>query len=561
MISNPNTPAAGAPWPLRLAVVVAALGFVLLSLSPGFIGGNGAYWAFPEGDAARCEIGWIYYAHDSWRFPLFQIGNYHDPEGSNVYLTDSLPLVALPAKVVYKLTGWLPTYTGFWVALCFFLQVVCASRMLLALGVRAWLPHFAGVVLLSYSPFFFARFGHMTLMSHFFILAELEGYVRAKRGGMGRRGWFWVCALPVIAILVQPYLAAMALMLALVTIVDQWREGRLTRSAAALRVGAIATASLALIFAGGFVFPHTHPHDDYGLYSFNLISPFVPFAGTQLGQWLGSETPSIKGIWQWEGGVYLGAGMLFALLACLPFWRGVLPALKRHLVLALALSLALAFAISNRVGIGSYEVLHLPLPGFLESAFSALRGSGRFAWPVMYALIAAVVACIAVRYRSATATALLAAAAVLQWADARPMQSARRAASQAAAAPDKIHRSKWEELIAGHRRIFQFPSFECGGVYDDEIGGDKYLEMQIDLIAARLDKPTNSSYPARYTKDCARERETAAFNMHEDGTLFLYRGSADIGAFLTRYGRDISRCGILDEIVVCSETVNLAHLR
>jgi len=89
---------------------------------------------------------------------------------------------------------------------------------------------------------------------------------------------------------------------------------------------------------------------------------FVPFADTRLGQWLGTATPSIEGIWQWEGGVYLGAGVLFALLACLPFWRGALPALKRHAVFASALALMLIYAISNRIGLGSHELLHVPLP-------------------------------------------------------------------------------------------------------------------------------------------------------------------------------------------------------
>ena len=559
MVSNPDASAAGVSWRLRLAVVLAAIGFVWLSLSPGFVSGSGAFWQFPQGDAARCEIGWMYYAHDQWRLPLFAIGNYHDPEGSNVYLSDSLPLIALPAKIVYKLTGWLPTYTGFWVALCFFLQAIFASRLLRALGVRDWLPHFAGIVLFCYVPFLFARFGHMTLMGHFFILAELEGYVRAKREGLSRGGWAWICALPVVAILVQPYLAAMALMLALVTILDQWRGGRLALRGVALRIGAIALASAAVVLIGGFVFPDTHPHDDYGLYSFNLMSPFVPFADTRLGQWLGTATPSIEGIWQWEGGVYLGAGVLLALLACLPFWRGALPVLKRHAVLVSALALALVFAISNRVGLGPHELLHVPLPDFVRSAFSALRGSGRFAWPAMYALIAMAIACVASRYRRTTAAAVLVAAAVLQWVDAQPTQSVRRAASAAGAQP-AIHQQAWQGLIATHERIFQFPSFECGGIYDEEIGVDKYQEMQIDLIAARANKPTNSNYPARYTKNCKREREAAALSVREPGTLYLYRSSADIGAFITRYGQDTSRCGTLDEVVVCSAMADLSSL-
>ena len=448
-----------------------------------------------------------------------------------------------------------------WVALSLFLQVIFASRLLRALGMRAWLPHFAGIVLLCYVPFLFARFGHMSLMGQFVVLAGLEGYVRARREGLGRRGWFAVCALPGIAILVHPYLAAMALVLALVTIADQWRSGRLTALAALARFGAIVGALFGVILCGGFLIRNVRVVDEYGVYSFNLLSPFVPFADTRFGQWLGTATPSISGIWQWEGGVYLGAGVLFALLACLPFWRGASPALKRHALLATALALMLLFAIGNRIGIGAHELVHVPLPDFIGRALSAaFRASGRFAWPAMYALIVLAIACIATRYRTWTATAILVAAAVLQWIDVRPMQDARRAAS-AVGAPPAIKVATWQELIAAHERIFQYPSFECGGLYDAEIGGDRYLALQIDLIAARLNKPTNSSYPARYTKDCARERETAVANMHDEGTLFLYRSSEDIGAYLARYGQNASRCGVLDEVVVCSATADLSSLR
>ncbi len=548
------------PWLRRLIVLICAFGFVALSLSPGFIRGDGDFWQRPEGDAARCEIGWMYYAHDEWRLPIFAIGNYHEPEGSNVYLSDSLPLFALPAKVVFKTTGWLPTYTGFWVALCFFLQVICASRLLTALGVRSLPQHLAGVVLLAYMPAFFLRFGHMTLMAHFFVLAELEGYVRAKSGGLGRAGWFWVCALPVIAILVQPYIAAMALLLALVTIFDQRRAGHLSWGDVGARLAGIGAAALVVILVGGFIFSNTRPHNDYGLYSLNLLSPFVPFAETRLGASLGTSTPTIPGIDQWEGGCYLGAGILFLLLLCLPFWRSARAAMNRHAVLLIALAAAIVFAVSNRVGFGAHELLYVPLPGFVESLFSAFRGSGRFAWPAMYAAAVAAIVCISRHYAFRVATVLLMVAAALQWTDVSPMQPPRRAASAVSAAAT-IDEAQWQRLIAAHDRIFQYPSFECGGLFGEDISGSNYREMEIDLIAARLNKPTNSSYPARYTRNCLQERETAGRNMGKRGTLYLYRSSEDVGAYLGKLGQDISHCALLDEVVVCSATADLSMLR
>jgi hypothetical protein len=432
-----------------------------------------------------------------------------------------------------------------------------------ALGVRAWLPHLAGIALFCYVPALFLRFGHMTLMAHFFILAQLELYVRSRREALSPRQWFRVCALPVIAILVQPYLAAMALALALVIIGDRWRAGALSRLQALARVGAIALAALAVVVCGGFIFPKTHPHHDWGMYSTNLLSPLVPFADTWLGTHLGTNSPSIPGIWQWEGAAYFGAGAWFLIACCLPFWREAGAALRRHAVLVFCGVLPLLlYAISNRVGFGNHELLHLPLPQWLVGLFSTLRTGGRMVWLTMYVCFAAAVGCVMKRYRPATAATLLVIAGILQWIDVQPMQPSRRAVSGSGAAPT-IDETRWRALIAAHERIFQFPSFQCGGIYNEDIENSSiYRELEIDLLAARLNRPTNSAYLARYTKNCVREREQAGRDPgQQPGTLYLYRSSEDIGAFLATHGQDIRRCTSLDDVVVCSASVDLTLVR
>jgi hypothetical protein len=545
-------------WLRRVLVLVAAVAFVFSTLSTGFISGNGAFWERPGGDVGTGLIGWINYAHDDWRWPIFAIRNYHYPEGANVYLADALPLFALPAKVIYKTTGWLPIYIGFWVALCLFLQAVCASRLLSAIGVRSLLPHLAGVLLFCYVPALFLRFGHMTLMAHFFILAELELYVRSRREVLTPRQWFWVCALPVIAILVQPYLAVMAVVLALVIVGDRWRANVLSLRQVLVRVGAIVLAAVLVAVCGGFIFTKTRPHYDWGVYSTNLMSPLVPFADTWLGAHLGTASPTIPGIWQWEGAAYFGAGAWFLIVCCFPFWRDAPAALRRHATLMLGVLPLLLYAISNRVGFANHELLHVPLPQWLIGAFSTLRTGGRMFWLTMYVCFAAAIACVVKRYQPGAAASLLVIAGVLQWIDVQPMQPSRRGVSAAGAAPT-IDETRWRALIAAHARIFQFPSFQCGGIYNEDIENSSiYRELEIDLIAARLDRPTNSAYLARYTKDCERERERAGRDTAEPGTLYLYRSSEDIGAYLAEHGQDVRRCGVLDDVVVCSASTDLS---
>lgn len=538
--------------------------FAALTLSPDYVLGTGPYWQALFGDVAKGEIGWFYYARDAWRFPLLVASNYHLPEGSSVVLTDSLPLFALPAKLLY---WWLwpsqappPIYTGVWVALCLVLQAVFASRLLRALGVVERVPHLAGLVLFCYLPIVFLRFGQAALMGQFLILFALEGYVRAKRAGLTRRSWSVLCMLPVAVLLVHPYLAAMCGALVAATILDQWRERRLDARDVLLRFGAIALAALALLAVGGFVEAARSDFGDYGLYSLNLLSPWVPFSNTLSGQWLGTQTPVIPGTNQWEGGAYLGAGVLLLCLLALPALRNWRANLARHGVLLAMLVALLVFAVSQRIGVGAHEVLTLPLPEALLHALSQFRGSGRFVWVPLYALLAALIVAIVRRHPAPRAALLLVFAALLQFVDVWPMQPGVRAAS-ASMAPVTIDRATWTRLIAGHREIFQYPSFECGGLFGNGVPGTKFRGLEIDWIAAELDRPTNSAYLARFTKDCERERAEAARRHGEPGVLYLYRSTDDVGLFLEQSGVDASRCGYLDDVAVCSAGMDLSALR
>lgn len=58
-----------------------------------------------------------------------------------------------------------------------------------------------------------------------------------------------------------------------------------------------------------------------------------------------------------------------------------------------------------------------------------------------------------------------------------------------------------------------------------------------------------------------QEREDAAINSGQPGVLYLYRTTDDIGGFLVGHGVDVSRCGSLDDVAVCSAGVDLSALR
>jgi hypothetical protein len=541
-----------------------AFGFVFaaLTLDPAYVVGKGPYWDAPTGDVAKGEIGWFYYARDGWRFPIFDIATYHYPEGGNVMLSDSLPLLALPAKVVYKATSTPdrspPIYTGLWVAFCLVLQAVTASRLLRALDVVDPLAHVAGVALFCYLPIVMLRFGQAGLMAQGLILYSLEGYVRAKREGLGRRRWIALCLLPPLTLLVHPYLTLMCGVVIAATILDQWRERRIDLRFVLTCFGSMAALALVLMLLGGFFSAAKGGFDDYGLYSLNLLSPWIPFPNTLAGSLLHTEFPVIPGTNQWEGGAYLGAGMLLLCVLALPALKHWRANLQRHAVLFALLVVTLVFAVSQRVGFGTHE-LTLPIPDFLLHALSQFRGSGRFVWIAVYVLLTASIVAVVARYGARRARMILAVAALLAIADVWPMQRGIRLAS-ASASPSSIHRAEWTRLIEARQRIFQYPSFECGGLFGWGVPGSKFRGVEIDWIAAERNIATNSAYLARFTKDCERETADAAANIGEHGVLHLYRSTEETGAFLVAHGADLGRCGYLDDVVVCSADMDLSAL-
>jgi hypothetical protein len=542
---------------------VFGFAFALLTIDPSYITGRGPYWDAPVGDVAKGEIGWFYYARDAWRFPIFDIETYHYPEGGNVMLSDSLPLLALPYKAAYKLVATPgerpPNYTGFWVMLCLVIQALAASRLLSALGVGDRVTHAAGIALFCYLPIVMLRFGQAGLMAQGLILLSLEGYVLAKRDGLTRGRWIELCLLPPVTLLVHPYLALMCGILVAATILDQWRERRIGVRFVAVFFGSMAALALALMFIGGFFSATKGGFDDYGLYSLNLLSPWIPFPSTLAGTLLHTEFPVIPGTNQWEGGAYLGAGMLLLCVLALPALEQWRANLRRHAVLFALLVLTLIFAISQRVGFGTHE-LTLPIPDFLLHALSQFRGSGRFVWIAVYALLAASIVAVVARYGARRARVILVVAAVLEIADVWPMQRGVRHAS-ANAMPLSINRAEWTRLIEAHQRIFQYPSFECGGLFGWGVPGSKFRGVEIDWIAAERNIPTNSAYLARFTKDCERETADAAASIGAHGVLHLYRSTEETGAFLHAHGADLGRCGYLDDVVVCSADMDLSTLR
>ncbi|MFH5923533.1 DUF6311 domain-containing protein [Roseomonas xinghualingensis] len=483
------------------AVLAAGVGIALaLAIFPtGLLFGLDSYWDRISGDNAVNWIGYEAFARDAWRWPIFRTTLLAPPDGVNILFTDPIPLMALIGKVVFKLTGWLPNYFGFWLLLAYALQPVTGYWLLRTLGLDRGAALVGGLLFLLVPTFVF-RYGHFPLLGHWALLAALALHVLIVRTG----GWRPVLAgvgLVLLLVLINPYLMVMAAALIMAGLGDGLLRGRLAWKQAASGAVLMVSGVVVLTVACGFVEPggRVNSGGGFGLYSMNLLSPVVP----QLSIWPGRENFILMGVaGQYEGFNYLGLGILGLLLfAVVLAWRPLLARLQQHILLCITLMGLAAYALSTQVYAGTHLVLNLSVleefgPFALLSGI--FRSSGRFFWPLGYFLLA--LACYALHAQlGARRFIVLATLAILvQAVDTRPLLASVQ--HRAAVPPKRLDREAWTEAARSHDELLMLPQFLCaspqtrGALYD------------FGLIAVRLAIPTNSAIVNRFDLDCQAEK-------------------------------------------------------
>ena len=477
------------PIPGSLAYPVAltlALLFIAQLYPLGFLLGDAGF--LETGDAAQHVSGWWFFASDDWHFPLLHTDRLNHPRGTSIAFTDSIPLAALLFK---PLVAWLPRhfhYIGLWHAVAFTSQALGAAFLLRALNIRHILGTIAAVGLALLWPALLGRIGHAALMTHGLLLLALGFYFMGRR-----RVWSadnTTCAfllLSIAALLIHPYLVAMCLALLVAFLVDlgiangreRWGWGsQALRLATVMAIG-VGVASL----CGYFGATTSTVTEGFGRYSMNLASPFCG------GRILNCITDGNGS--QGEGANFFGAGVWLLLLIVMlqPRTRGL--SLRRFPALATVLLLLALYAVSNVVYLGAQRLFSYPLPDFLTPLTGTFRASGRFFWPVGYAVLFFALASL-LRKPSAWATAAIVAALGVQWLDLQPYRDTLAAA---ASRPVAHPWQAWETLMAGVTQLDVYPGYTCS---DD----DPQFYLRLQQVAGFYGARMNTAYVARPNTDC-----------------------------------------------------------
>ena len=500
----------------RTSPPASPLSLVIAILPAALIGALSFFWLYdldamlpPPGDIGASMAGAYALIDGPWTLDPFYTDRISAPEGGSVIYTDALPLIGLVAKAYYGLTGVRWNYMLSWYAFIWIAQAACAAWLLRELGVRNVAALALGSILaLAYPPFLY-RVAHTAINGHFFILIALALYVRQNRDGHSR-GIFaaWLLLLGLLVGL-QAYLLAMCVALFAAACLDEWANGRAAFRVMALRFAG-TLALLAVLAAGaGYFSARGVFSGGFGTFSMNVLAPFWPVNSG----FFGGDHPVTNG-GQYEGIQYLGIAVLAAILACAWFGRADLARWARlHPGLLAIFGGLTLFAISNQVWIGEFMLLDLPYPHIFP--FTTYRSSGRFFWPVGYALTFFAIAYMYLRlsrWNVAAATALLAAIVVAQCVESWPLARLRGELGHPPSRP------VLESAIARATTVSVSPDWDCLANSTDE----RAMISDLVYLAASQSKPISTAYFNREAKqNCG-----APSILSSSGNLMIYLPSS-----------------------------------
>jgi Family of unknown function (DUF6311) len=473
-----------------LIAIAIACGFVAYQFPVSFLMGHST--VFDYGDIAQHVSGWWYYAKDSWHFPLLHTTRLDHPVGVSIAYTDSIPLLALPFKLLITLfPSWLPEhfhYVGWWIGLVFVSQAVAATFLMRALGVKSLFAILISVGFALTWPVIHARYHHPALMMQSIIIYAIALYFlgRQKTWSSSAVSIAFV-GLNLVALTVHPYFLPFTAGFFTAFLADQAIKGESwLRQLKRLLVLCILLLSAILLLG----YTGRAPSASYGYGTNFYLDLLAPFCG---GGKLISCGAGPEYIFPYhEGFNYLGAGLLLLIpFAAFLSWRSIAAFTKTYPAFTLLLFGYLLYTLTNLVHFNDAVLFSFNLPTWLEGLTGTFRAAGRFFWPVSTFILFMTLASLLKR-KHWLVSLLLIAALVLQIKDVKPWLSR---IHDEARKPSQLNFADWAPVMAKTDKIVSYPIHECPPIH--------YLHnIWVMQLAGYYGKLLNSGYTARGSKSC-----------------------------------------------------------
>lgn len=485
------------------------------------------------GDLTQHYLGWIFFRKTPWRFPLgLTEGLIHETPISCMF-TDSIPLLALPFKLLSPILPETFQYIGLWGLLSFGAQGGLSAAILHRL--RPGTAFCAlGSLLYILSPAVFQRaLHHEALAGHWVILLALLLWMYQKeRTDIRRPAMLWsLCS--ALAVLTHIYYLPMVCLLLMGAALTDVLLFRNFRRAVICIVSAAASALCVLYVLGAFYGESDLTAGGLGKYSANLNCLWNSMGYSRFletGDYISGQT---------EGLGYLGLGALLATgtalltgVCCLLRRKNHLRAAFSHhgrelLAGGLVLLADVFLAVSPVCTFGESVLYEIAYPQPVQQLLGVFRASGRFIWVAGYLILTITLGVLGHFLGRRLLTAALAVCACVQLADLSGIIQKKQAQYfEPESYTSPLASPLWDTLSAGRREIIFLP-------LEQDYLTRKEMYFAFGEYARRQGLTLSSFYLARASFEemaefSRKELELLAAGEGDPEVLYIFTERADI---------------------------------
>lgn len=465
------------------------------------------------GDSFQHQLGWEWFRQEPWSFPLGRIESYGYPFGTYMAYMDSIPLFAIPFKL---LSPWLEQrfqYFGLWELASVICQTL-ASMLIIGEFTTSYPKKILGASLLVLSPPMIHRaFTHSSLSAHWILLLAIWLVIREYRYRSWRFAWPLLFA---FAVMIHLYFVALLIPLWILALYFRFPKENKKWFLLIDLLSVIAVVLILSYSIGLFSLNMNGLQSrDYGFHSWNL-NGFLNPQGTSV--FLDGLAHGTDG--QYEGYSYLGLGNLILLPIALIFFlqKDYSNAKLKFIIPFAIISIPyILFAASNKAYLNSIQIWNVELSNKLIEFFSIFRSSGRFIWPVFYFIV--LFGLIGALRNIKHPEAFLALVVLLQFIDIQPLYISKKLTSFVRYESPLM--SEFWDAATSNEHIILIPA-------DDSALG---IYQPIASYARQNEMTMNWGYFARGNRDAIKAYAESIVNELETGnidsnTLYIFHENA-----------------------------------
>ncbi len=339
-------------------------------------------WLLTRGDLTQHYLGWEFFRKSDWFFPIGLTDQIAYPNLTSVIFTDSIPLLAVPCKLLESVLPDRFQYFGWWGLLCFVLQGYFAAKILRYMKVGKIQTVIASVLFVLAPTMLDRMYKHTSLGGQWIILLCIYLYIRhsADYKNVRKTVIYWGMIGLLIASVHLYFLPMCGLFVCIYVFKSYIVEKKITIIYSFPGIACVLGVLICTWILGGFTSNAQTGAGGLGNFSYNLNAFLNPMGCSRI---LPDLVLYDGG--QIEGFAYLGLGVIILAFAAFGVFVGNDRCLRWDYV-AIIIVLTI-FAASPTVTLGNKVIMQIPFPDMVLHYWEIFRSSGREIWPVCYLIM------------------------------------------------------------------------------------------------------------------------------------------------------------------------------